>query len=137
MWNVHCTAHNVLCQQITMTLDLVNNIPLTPRKGKFLTHYRDFDGNILPGTFEGEIGAGIRFDNQPIHLVVVACGGKLKSAFEEAVTMVKSAVLFSKNHLLIHIFTSDLKEDFRNEVGYNKGHIYSFVRILILGLTVF
>lgn len=39
-----------------------------------------------------------------MHLAVVACGDRL----DEALTMVKSALLFSLKKIFIHIFTEDL-----------------------------
>jgi hypothetical protein len=49
-----------------------------------------------------------------IHLSVVACGDRL----EETLTMIKSAVLFTKTHILLHIFADDaLQTEFRQQVN--------------------
>lgn len=48
---------------------------------------------------------------EPMHLAVVACGPRL----EETLTMLKSAVLFSRKPLQFHIFTEDeLQSDFKH-----------------------
>ena len=54
------------------------------------------------------------------HLAVVACGPRL----EETLTMLKSAVLFSKKHLHFYIFAEDeLHDSFRNAVSILPGII--------------
>uniref|UniRef100_A0A3Q2CAB8 Glucoside xylosyltransferase 1 n=1 Tax=Cyprinodon variegatus TaxID=28743 RepID=A0A3Q2CAB8_CYPVA len=53
--------------------------------------------------------------NESSHLAVVACGPRL----EETVTMLKSAVLFSKKPLHFYIFAEDeLHDGFRNAVSF-------------------
>lgn len=53
---------------------------------------------------QGQRGApGQGRPSPPMHLAVVTCGDRL----EETLTMVKSAVLFSIEHLHLHIFAED------------------------------
>uniref|UniRef100_H2ZJF6 UDP-D-xylose:beta-D-glucoside alpha-1,3-D-xylosyltransferase n=1 Tax=Ciona savignyi TaxID=51511 RepID=H2ZJF6_CIOSA len=50
-----------------------------------------------------------------IHIVVVACRGKSLEIVNEAATMIKSAIVFSKTKLNIHIFTENLEDEFRKK----------------------
>nr|CAB3251437.1 glucoside xylosyltransferase 1-like [Phallusia mammillata] len=43
-----------------------------------------------------------------IRIVVVACQGKSEHVIEETVTMIKSALIFTKRPIVFHVFTSDL-----------------------------
>ena len=48
-----------------------------------------------------------------VHLSVVACGDRL----EETLTMIKSAVIFTKSQIHLHIFADDvLQIEFKQEV---------------------
>ncbi|CAK8694314.1 unnamed protein product [Clavelina lepadiformis] len=55
--------------------------------------------------------------NMTVHLVVVACAGKSENILPEALTMMKSAVLFTESLLHIHVFTTNLQNKFEEEVS--------------------
>ena len=53
-------------------------------------------------------------NHEPVHLSVVACGDRL----EETIVMIKSALIFSKAMLHVHIFADkDLQPQFKSEVS--------------------
>lgn len=62
-----------------------------------------------------------KHDEERSHLAVVACGPRL----EETLTMLKSAVIFSKKHLYFYIFAEDdLHDSFRKAVSLQQHAIF-------------
>ena len=54
---------------------------------------------------------------QSIHIAVVSCGDRL----EESLVMIKSAVLFSRSHLIFHIFTEpEQRKTIEEQVNVDK-----------------
>lgn len=66
---------------------------------------------------------------EPMRLAVVACGPRL----EETLTMLKSAVLFSRGSLHFHIFAEDdLHPGFRHAVSSVLTYLEMFFGFLVL-----
>lgn len=58
---------------------------------------------------------GSRLWKSSLHLAVVSCGDRL----EESLVMMKSAVLFSRSHLIFHIFTeTQLESEFQQRLDF-------------------
>ncbi|KAM9854669.1 glucoside xylosyltransferase 1 [Aulostomus maculatus] len=68
---------------------------------------------FLESSFRERPGSAVEQSDERSHLAVVACGPRL----EETLTMLKSAVLFSRKPLKFYIFAeNELHDSFRNEL---------------------
>uniref|UniRef100_F6RNX9 UDP-D-xylose:beta-D-glucoside alpha-1,3-D-xylosyltransferase n=1 Tax=Ciona intestinalis TaxID=7719 RepID=F6RNX9_CIOIN len=53
--------------------------------------------------------------DETMHLAMAACRGKSLTIVKEATTMIKSAIIFSRSRIHVHIFTENLEDEFRKE----------------------
>nr|XP_026692036.1 glucoside xylosyltransferase 1-like isoform X2 [Ciona intestinalis] len=73
--------------------------------------------------------------DETMHLAMAACRGKSLTIVKEATTMIKSAIIFSRSRIHVHIFTENLEDEFRKETVLDKTDSVLYVDTDVIFLT--